>query len=86
MDNMQEKIAQRAYELFQARGGQHGYHMADWLQAEKEIRGAAVAPQSKVKSSPKPSPAPVKSASPLPETGVVAVPREIVIARTGRCR
>ena len=41
MEDLQVKIAQRAYELFQARGGQHGYHMADWFQAEKEIKGAA---------------------------------------------
>lgn len=38
MDEMlKEKIAKRAYELFLARGGQHGYHLEDWLQAEKEI-------------------------------------------------
>ncbi|MCX7727259.1 MAG: DUF2934 domain-containing protein [Chitinispirillaceae bacterium] len=38
MDEMlKEKIAKRAYELFLARGGQHGYHIQDWLQAEKEI-------------------------------------------------
>jgi len=37
MDKVQEQVARRAYELFQARGGEHGYHIADWLQAEKEI-------------------------------------------------
>lgn len=41
MDNLQEKIAKRAYEIFQARGGEHGYHLADWFQAEKEILGSA---------------------------------------------
>ena len=48
MDKLQEKIASRAYELFQARGGQHGYHIADWLQAEKEISGdtPAAAPKA----------------------------------------
>jgi hypothetical protein len=31
------QIEKRAYELFVARGGQDGYHMADWLKAESEI-------------------------------------------------
>lgn len=30
-------IAQRAYELFERRGFQHGYDVEDWLQAEDEI-------------------------------------------------
>ena len=34
-----ERIAKRAYELFLARGGMHGYHMEDWLAAEREING-----------------------------------------------
>jgi hypothetical protein len=37
MGSMQEMIGKRAYELFLKRGGAHGYHMADWFQAEKEI-------------------------------------------------
>ena len=44
MDNLQEKIAKRAYDLFMARGGQHGYHIADWLQAEKEMSKISSAP------------------------------------------
>lgn len=37
-----QKIEQRAYELFTARGGVHGYQFEDWLKAEKEIlTGAA---------------------------------------------
>ena len=35
------EIEKRAYELFLARGGQEGYHLEDWLQAEKEICGKA---------------------------------------------
>ena len=35
------KNAKRAYELFEQRGGQDGYALEDWLQAEREIRGAA---------------------------------------------
>lgn len=38
MESLQERIAKRAYELFLARGGQHGYHIQDWSQAEKEIK------------------------------------------------
>ena len=38
-----QKIEQRAYELFTARSGVHGYHFEDWLKAEKEIlTGAAL--------------------------------------------
>ncbi len=33
-----EQIARRAYELFLARGGLHGYHEQDWFQAERELR------------------------------------------------
>lgn len=32
-----ELIARRAYELFQQRGGEHGYDIDDWLQAEREL-------------------------------------------------
>lgn len=31
-------IAARAYELFVARGGQHGHALEDWLTAEAELR------------------------------------------------
>jgi Protein of unknown function (DUF2934) len=34
----QEQIARRAYELFLARGGQHGHHEEDWNQAERELK------------------------------------------------
>jgi hypothetical protein len=33
-----EQIARRAYELFLSRGGQHGHHEDDWLQAERELK------------------------------------------------
>jgi hypothetical protein len=33
-----EQIARRAYELFLARGGQHGNHEQDWQQAERELK------------------------------------------------
>ena len=37
----EEDIARRAYELYCARGGQHGYDLADWLQAEQELRSGS---------------------------------------------
>lgn len=32
-----ERIATRAYELYEARGGEHGQDLDDWLQAERQI-------------------------------------------------
>jgi hypothetical protein len=32
-----EAIAARAYQLYLARGGQSGFELDDWLQAEREI-------------------------------------------------
>lgn len=34
----QDEIRRRAYELFEARGGQPGDPVADWLQAERDLR------------------------------------------------
>ena len=35
-----EAVAVRAYELFQARGGEPGRDLDDWLRAEQELQGA----------------------------------------------
>jgi len=35
--DIQEQIRQRAYELFEQRGCQHGFDVEDWLQAEAEV-------------------------------------------------
>lgn len=32
------EIARLAYEFFEARGGQHGHDVADWLAAERRLR------------------------------------------------
>jgi Protein of unknown function (DUF2934) len=32
-----DRIRVRSYELYKARGGQHGHALDDWLQAEKEV-------------------------------------------------
>lgn len=34
---MSEAVAQRAFDLYLARGGQEGHDLEDWLQAEREI-------------------------------------------------
>lgn len=36
-DDLQGRIATRAYELYSERGCQHGYALDDWLAAEREI-------------------------------------------------
>lgn len=33
-----EEIEQRAYEIYLARGGEHGSDLEDWIQAECELR------------------------------------------------
>ena len=38
--NVKEEIRRRAYELFEARGGEDGHELDDWLRAEEEIRGS----------------------------------------------
>jgi hypothetical protein len=38
-DDLQVRIAQRAYELYAERGYRHGHALDDWLDAEREILG-----------------------------------------------
>ena len=38
--DVQVAIRQRAFELFQQRGGTHGFDVQDWLCAEAEIAGS----------------------------------------------
>ena len=33
-----DDIRRRAYERYQERGGKHGQHFDDWLEAEKELK------------------------------------------------
>jgi DUF2934 family protein len=42
--NIEEEIRNRAYELFEARGGAEGHELEDWLRAEQEIRGSKTNP------------------------------------------
>ena len=32
-----QRIAKRAYERFQTRGGEHGHDQEDWFEAEREL-------------------------------------------------
>jgi hypothetical protein len=34
-----DRIAARAYELYERRGGEHGRELQDWLEAERQIDG-----------------------------------------------
>jgi hypothetical protein len=33
-----DQIARRAYEIYVSRGGSHGHHHDDWVQAERELK------------------------------------------------
>ena len=37
-DPTQNDIAQRAYQFYLARGGEHGLDLEDWFRAERELR------------------------------------------------
>jgi hypothetical protein len=39
--NGHDEIARRAYERYVDRGGEHGYDLEDWLQAEREVTARA---------------------------------------------
>ena len=41
---LEERVRQRAYELYEGRGRQHGHDREDWLQAEAEILDRETAP------------------------------------------
>ena len=36
-DQIQDRIRQRAHEIYEARGRDHGHDMDDWLTAESEV-------------------------------------------------
>lgn len=38
VEDLQERIKLRAYELYEARGCIHGHHEEDWADAERQIR------------------------------------------------
>jgi hypothetical protein len=36
-ESRMDRIGRRAHEIYEARGGEHGKAMEDWLQAEREV-------------------------------------------------
>jgi len=44
-NEFREKVALRAYEIYEDRGGQHGRDIGDWLQAETEVLSEAAQQQ-----------------------------------------
>lgn len=38
-EEFQQRVACKAYELFAQRGYQHGYHVQDWQEAERLVKG-----------------------------------------------
>ncbi len=43
-DDINEKIALRAYQIFERRGGSWGHELEDWLEAERSVREEAARP------------------------------------------
>ena len=39
-EDLQDEIARRAYELYEARGYVDGFDIEDWLQAEQDVVGS----------------------------------------------
>lgn len=56
-DERQRRISERAFARFEARGGEHGHDMEDWLAAERE-EAEAGAPAEALASIPPPGLAP----------------------------
>ena len=52
-NNGEEKILQRAYELYEQRGMTEGHALDDWLQAEAEILGRRGQPKNMRRRKPK---------------------------------
>jgi heme oxygenase len=46
MDGRYEDVARRAYDLFLARGGQHGHDVDDWLEAERQLLTVTLPPRA----------------------------------------
>jgi Protein of unknown function (DUF2934) len=45
--DIEERIRERAYELYEQRGRADGFALADWFQAETEIKGEQKQPQAR---------------------------------------
>ena len=49
-DEILRRIAQRAFQLYEARGRGDGHDVEDWLQAEEEIKRDGILPKASVAS------------------------------------
>jgi len=43
----EEEVADRAYEFYQKRGGEHGHDREDWFEAERQLQPKAGAPSAR---------------------------------------
>ena len=53
--DLHDEIARLAYQLYEDRGRQDGFHEEDWFQAENEIRNRRNGEQQRVSESARPS-------------------------------
>ena len=69
--DLQGVIAQRAYELYQLRGGVPGREFEDWLEAEREVLSAL--PPAAVET---PAPKPARKRAAKTDGAATAAPRK----------
>ncbi len=69
--DLQGIIAQRAYELYQLRGGRPGGEFEDWIEAEREVL-SALAPAAEEAPAPKPA----RKRAAKPAASATATPRK----------
>jgi hypothetical protein len=66
-NEIREKIALRAYELYEDRGGQHGRDIDDWLEAETDVLAEAEQQQKLLPGRKQPSKAPAAAPQSIPK-------------------
>jgi hypothetical protein len=50
-DELQERIARLAFQLYEARGREDGHDIEDWLRAEAVLRREAILPKASIAAS-----------------------------------
>ena len=73
-NQFRQKVASRAYEIYEDRGGQHGRDFDDWLQAETDLlaetrQQQVTSPERMQTSGPKSAEAPKRDRKPQRPTG-----------------
>lgn len=74
---LHDRIARKAYELFEKRGWAHGFDVHDWLEAERLVR-AETKPEIKTGKSRSKAETESKRMTPSRESSVAAKPRSIL--------